>query len=1289
MKNSKMKLATRFFSLMLVLVMVFASAVPMNVSAASTTAETSQTVEIEVGETKSLRVSALSVKWKSSNEAVVAVSGNGVITGVSVGTATITASYKSFWGIFTGKISEKQFQVTVKEGVEVPDKPVAGNQVKVGETLKLTVSKSGTTTWKSSDKAVATVSDDGIVTGISEGIVTITATTKSGGYKFLFFTWGGTTTTTKFEVEVVAADGPVEPDMPENPDNPDEPDNPDDPIVDPDGPVEPEVKTYVVTFNSNGGSEVEPQKIKEGETATKPVDPVLDGYNFFGWFADEEMTIQYDFTLPVTSDITLYADWEEILIEEEVDEDADEVEDYIENLFGTNPEKDDTDGDGLSDYIEIYGVCTDPINTDTDGDGILDGNEDTDSDGLTNLRELEIGTSPEKKDTDSDGLLDGQEIELGTDPLKYDTDSDNVNDGYEVELGTDPLVKDEVFEISEEAVDEEDSVTAAVDIELSGEQVDSLVIESIDNNVLFPEDMPGYIGKAYDFSVDGEFNTATISFEFESSLINEVLDPVIYYFNEMTQTLEALETTVKGNIASAKVEHFSTYILLDRAVYEGSMTWEDVWETSESYSSVEIVLVIDDSGSMDTNDKNYQRLSVAQNLIDKLPEGTKIGIVWFASDVNLLTQAMVTDKAVAKSYLTTDYFESSGGTYMYDAINQGFSLYQGVEDDSVLKMMVVLSDGNSSGTSSHNSTITAAQEKDIHIYTVGLGSSTSYFTNYLKPLAESTGGTFYLASEADELAAIYENINKQIDLSADTDYDGIPDYYEDNMIAFNCVKIPLDKTKADTDGDGLSDSEEVSVDVIYNDDHTKAYVKGMILSHPTLEDTDYDGIVDKKDNAPLDNNFIGKLHTEYSTMLVGGQVNYRWFFDSNEKYLPGLSRLSIMLSSTIYADNHLTLNDKESVTVVNKGKAEDVLKCFGMENAKTYSLDDYYSDNHLSEVTFGSHNVVVNGKLKTVLAVVVRGTNGTIEEWSSNFDIGNSSTTHTDWVNRKNHKGFDISATRIQKLMEQYIIDEDLDKDVIAYWVTGHSRGAGIANIIGANLEKEGKEAFTYTFAAPNTTLDSNVSSYKTIFNLINEDDFVPCLPIDTWGYSRYGKSTTSVSLADGYEDQWEFFTGIKDYNPDTFNMDASVKAIGNVLAKDDDPQVAVYHYTCTCHGDKTNNNICITNKGLTEASMNRALAKIPDNALPYCKIEKDQGGFLGGWDYHMCQTPAYFMQLLAANMAKVIGKYRFVVELNIADRYEKAKTAIAAAALSGIEHPHYTESYYVLTTGVQAGAFK
>ena len=57
-----------------------------------------------------------------------------------------------------------------------------------------------------------------------------------------------------------------------------------------------------------------------------------------------------------------------------------------------------------------------------------------------------------------------------------------------------------------------------------------------------------------------------------------------------------------------------------------------------------------------------------------------------------------------------------------------------------------------------------------------------------------------------------------------------------------------------------------------------------------------------------------------------------------------------------------------------------------------------------------------------------------------------------------------------------------------------------------------------------------------------------------------------------------------------------------------------------------------------------------------------------------------YFMQILAAYMGKEIGKYRFVVELNIADRYEDAKGRIISSGIGGLEHPHYTETYYLLS---------
>lgn len=69
----------------------------------------------------------------------------------------------------------------------------------------------------------------------------------------------------------------------------------------------------------------------------------------------------------------------------------------------------DSDGDGLSDYDEIYIYGTDPLDPDTDGDG------------LTDYDEIFVyGTDPLNPDTDGDGFTDGQEVEMGTDPLDPD-----------------------------------------------------------------------------------------------------------------------------------------------------------------------------------------------------------------------------------------------------------------------------------------------------------------------------------------------------------------------------------------------------------------------------------------------------------------------------------------------------------------------------------------------------------------------------------------------------------------------------------------------------------------------------------------------------------------------------------------------------------------------------------------------------------------------------------------------------------------------------------------------------
>ncbi|MBL7058161.1 hypothetical protein ISS03_02370 [Patescibacteria group bacterium] len=91
------------------------------------------------------------------------------------------------------------------------------------------------------------------------------------------------------------------------------------------------------------------------------------------------------------------------------------------------------------------------IPQDTDSDGLIDGDEaqlgtnpilvDTDGDGLTDYEEVKVYfTNPLQSDTDSDGLFDAEEIgTYFTDPSNSDTDGDGYEDGLEVSGGYNPL----------------------------------------------------------------------------------------------------------------------------------------------------------------------------------------------------------------------------------------------------------------------------------------------------------------------------------------------------------------------------------------------------------------------------------------------------------------------------------------------------------------------------------------------------------------------------------------------------------------------------------------------------------------------------------------------------------------------------------------------------------------------------------------------------------------------------------------------------------------------------------
>ncbi len=225
------------------------------------------------------------------------------------------------------------------------------------------------------------------------------------------------------------------------------------------------------------------------------------------------------------------------------------------------------------------------------------------------------------------------------------------------------------------------------------------------------------------------------------------------------------------------------------------------------------------------------------------------------------------------------------------------------------------------------------------------------------------------------------------------------------------------------------------------------------------------------------------------------------------EYNHSIARIACLLSEVSYLRVRPEWSDARSQTLFLMGvKPEDIEYHYELNyNDPMWGYDQCAFTLTKKEINSAT------GK-RTLIFVLIRGTPNEATEWISNFDIGNSSK-DGDVL----HRGFLKTSLQIETALLSYLIKNKIQPSDAYYLITGHSRGAAVANMLAANLSRNPqfntKDMYVYTFASPNVTTDPEYAEakYNFIWNIVNAEDIVPTVPLsrDRWNYHKYGRVLT------------------------------------------------------------------------------------------------------------------------------------------------------------------------------------
>ena len=317
-----------------------------------------------------------------------------------------------------------------------------------------------------------------------------------------------------------------------------------------------------------------------------------------------------------------------------------------------------------------------------------------------------------------------------------------------------------------------------------------------------------------------------------------------------------------------------------------------------------------------------------------------------------------------------------------------------------------------------------------------------------------------------------------------------------------------------------------------------------------------------------------------------------WFSQDSFTYNHELARACSVISALTYAESGYYQSGSDTPPYM-----ENALYDLGFDKVETesYRYRSEVVDEVLDVMTQQSDGVAYalahkdlgesDGVRRELIAVSVRGSYGS--EWLSNFNLGEGEAAAAAEAladeRSHDHTGYQIAALDILAHLDEWVDEAESRGSEVSILLTGHSRGGAVAGLLASMLDDRAAtradaavdatatdaaaadatdaaasapRVFAYTFASPRTTLNtrSNDARYGNIFNIVNPADMVTSVPLESWGYVRYGVDKPLPAVDDaGFSElhasmlaAFTELTGQEDaYDPETkLAIDAAVREL-------------------------------------------------------------------------------------------------------------------------------------------------